>query len=69
MSIKLSRRQAQVLAIYRGAERAPTLQEVADELGITRVTVLEHVERLIEKRPLRRRRGGRARSSYAVEVP
>ncbi|MBM4113281.1 MAG: transcriptional repressor LexA [Phycisphaerae bacterium] len=33
---------------------SPTMQELADELGISKVTVFEHVEALIEKGALRR---------------
>jgi repressor LexA len=40
---------------------SPTLQEVADELGISKITVFEHVEALIHK-GLVTRRSNRARS-------
>lgn len=33
---------------------SPTMQELADELGISKVTVFEHIEALIEKGALRR---------------
>ena len=33
---------------------SPTMQELADELGVSKVTVFEHVEALIEKGALRR---------------
>jgi repressor LexA len=40
---------------------SPTLQELADELGISKITVFEHVEALLKKRLLTRR-SNRARS-------
>ncbi len=51
-------RQMQVLRMIRDSQRSngysPTLQEMADECDITKVTVFEHVETLIEKGLLRR---------------
>ena len=40
---------------------APTMQEIADELGVSKVTVFEHVEALIEK-GLVERQANKARS-------
>ncbi len=49
----LSPRQVEILTLIRDARRtrgySPTLQELADVLGISKITVFEHVEGLIEK--------------------
>lgn len=54
----LTPRQIEILTCIRDARRnlgySPTLQEIADELGISKVTVFEHVEALLEKRMLTR---------------
>ena len=50
---------------------SPTLQEIADELGISKITVFEHVETLIHKRMLTRR-SNKARSlelTSSVQLP
>lgn len=51
-------RQVQILTRIRDSQRnlgySPTMQELADEFGITKVTVFEHVEALIAKGMLRR---------------
>jgi repressor LexA len=50
---------------------SPTMQELADELGVSKVTVFEHVEALIRKGALQRQRN-KARSlelSDAVQLP
>jgi len=61
----LTPRQLQILTLIRDTRRSlgysPTLQELADELGITKITVFEHVEALIAKGMLTRR-SNRARS-------
>ncbi len=61
----LTPRQLEVLALVRDGRRingySPTLQEIADELGISKITVFEHVEALIGKRLLTRR-SNKARS-------
>ncbi len=61
----LTPRQLEILTHVREARRnlgySPTLQELADELGISKITVFEHVEALIEKGMLTRR-SNRARS-------
>lgn len=61
----LTPRQLEILTHVREARRSlgysPTLQEIADELGISKITVFEHVEALIEKGMLTRR-SNRARS-------
>lgn len=49
----LTPRQLEILTMIRDGRRrdgySPTLQEMADELGISKITVFEHVEALIEK--------------------
>ncbi|MFQ5494701.1 MAG: transcriptional repressor LexA [Phycisphaerae bacterium] len=51
-------RQVEILTLIRNTRRAygysPTLQEIADELGITKITVFEHVESLVQKGMLTR---------------
>lgn len=50
---------------------SPTMQELADELGVSKVTVFEHVEALIKKRALLRK-ANKARSlevNPAVKLP
>ncbi len=50
---------------------SPTMQELADELGVSKVTVFEHVEALIKKGALQRQ-PNKARSlelSDAVQLP
>ncbi len=55
---RLTPRQLDILTRIRDFQRnqgySPTMQELADTLGITKVTVFEHVETLIEKGLLRR---------------
>ena len=61
----LTPRQLEILTCVRDARRtlgySPTLQEIADELGISKITVFEHVETLLKKKLLTRR-SNRARS-------
>ncbi len=61
----LTPRQMQIMVLIRDGRRrdgfAPTLQEMADELGVSKITVFEHVEALIAK-SLIKRRSHRARS-------
>ena len=45
---------------------SPTLQEIADDLGVSKVTVFEHVEALVDKGALRRN-PNKARSLSEVE--
>ena len=58
-------RQLEILTLVRDTRRnlcySPTLQEIADELGVSKITVFEHVEALIKKRMLTRR-SNKARS-------
>ncbi len=58
-------RQMEILTMIRDSRRSlgysPTLQEIADELGVSKITVFEHVEALLEKRHLTRR-SNKARS-------
>jgi repressor LexA len=53
-------RQMEILTCIRDSHRsqgyAPTMQELADDLGISKVTVFEHVEALIARGQLRRAR-------------
>lgn len=72
---QLTPRQMSILRFIRDYQHrkgyAPTLQEVADHLGVSKVTVFEHFENLRRKGLLRRRRHA-ARSvelSQAVRFP
>ncbi len=64
-SLCLTPRQLEILTLIRDGRRrdgyCPTLQEIADELGISKITVFEHVEALLRK-GLLTRRSNRARS-------
>ncbi len=55
---RLTPRQIDILTLIRDHQRtngySPTLQELADRLGVTRVTIFEHVETLVAKGLLRR---------------
>ncbi len=55
---RLTPRQLEVLTVIRDFQRkngySPTMQEVADTFGVSKVTIFEHVEALIEKGLLRR---------------
>ena len=71
----LTPRQLDILTLIRDTRRnlgySPTLQEIADEFGISKITVFEHVEALIEKGMLTRR-SNRARSlelTSSVQLP
>lgn len=71
----LTPRQLEILTMIRDGRRidgySPTLQEIADELGISKITVFEHVETLIHKRMLTRR-SNKARSlelTSSVQLP
>jgi len=61
----LTPRQLEILTCIRNGRRnlgySPTLQEIADELGISKITVFEHVEALLRKSVLKRR-SNKARS-------
>lgn len=61
----LTPRKLEILTYIRDCRRAngysPTLQEIADQFGTSKITVFEHVEALIEK-GLLTRRSNRARS-------
>ncbi|MCC7291065.1 MAG: transcriptional repressor LexA [Phycisphaerales bacterium] len=54
----LTPRQLQILTMIRDGRRrngySPTLQEVADQLDISKITVFEHVEALVRKKLLTR---------------
>ncbi len=61
----LTPRQLEILTMIRDARRSlgysPTLQELADQLGISKITVFEHVEALLKK-GLLTRQANKARS-------
>ncbi len=61
----LTPRQLNILTLVRDYRRdegySPTLQEIADDLGISKITVFEHVEALLRKGMLTRR-SNKARS-------
>ena len=72
---RLTPKQLRILTLIRDFQRkygySPTMQEIADVLGITKVTVFEHVGGL-EKKGLLRRSRHRARSlelTGRVEFP
>ncbi len=56
--MNLTPKQLRILQLIRGYRVAngysPTMQELAKELGVSKVTVFEHVEALIKKGALRR---------------
>ena len=58
MSLKLTPKQQRILVLIRDCQLrngySPTLQELADELKVSKVTVFEHVEALIRKGALTR---------------
>ncbi len=55
---RLTPKQLRVLTLIRDGKRrngfSPTMQELADDLGVSKVTVFEHVEALLRKGLLRR---------------
>ncbi len=61
----LTPRQIEIMTMIRDGRRidgfSPTLQEIADELGISKITVFEHVETLLKKKLLTRQ-SNKARS-------
>lgn len=67
---RLTPKQLRILTLIRDFQRthgySPTMQELADELGVTKVTVFEHVTGLEKKGVLRRSRH-RARSLELTE--
>ncbi len=58
MGLKLTPKQQKILLLIRDWQLtrgySPTMQEMAEELGVSKVTVFEHVEALIKKGALRR---------------
>lgn len=56
--LNLTPKQRKILLLIRDSRLrlgySPTMQELADELGVSKVTVFEHVEALIRKGALRR---------------
>jgi len=72
---RLTPKQLKILSLIRDYQRehgySPTMQELADQLGVSKVTVFEHVA-VLEKKGLLRRTPHRARSlelSSQVEFP
>jgi len=72
---RLTPKQLRILTLIRDFQRkqgySPTMQELADAIGVTKVTVFEHVASL-EKKGLLRRSRHRARSlelTQRVEFP
>ena len=68
-------RQLEILTLIRDYRRSegysPTLQEIGDELGISKITVFEHVETL-QKKGMLTRRSNKARSlelTSSVQLP
>ena len=63
--MNLTPKQLRILQLVRDCRvtngYSPTMQEIADELGISKVTVFEHVEALIKKGALTREKN-KARS-------
>lgn len=53
MTLKLTPKQQKILLLIRDCQLtrgySPTLQELADEMGVSKVTIFEHVEALIRK--------------------
>ena len=75
MNLNLTPRQLHILTRIRDTRLArgysPTMQELADELGVSKVTVFEHVEALIKKGALVRQ-ANKARSlqlNPTMELP
>lgn len=75
MALNLTPKQLHILTRIRDLRLArgysPTMQELADELGVSKVTIFEHVEALIRKGALLRQ-ANKARSlevSPDVELP
>lgn len=64
-STTLTPRQLEIMKFLRDSRRqngySPTLQEIADHLGVSKVTVFEHVEAMLKKGVLSRNRN-KARS-------
>ncbi|MCG8402548.1 MAG: MarR family transcriptional regulator, partial [Firmicutes bacterium] len=69
MSLNLTPKQLKILTLIRESRLtrgySPTMQELAEELGVSKVTVFEHVEALIKKGALIRDKN-KARS---LELP
>ncbi len=68
--MNLTPKQLKILQLIRNHRithgYSPTMQELADELGVSKVTVFEHVEALIKKNALRRE-PNKARSLSLVD--
>ncbi len=72
-TINLTPKQLRIVQLIRDWRLAngysPTMQEIADELGVSKVTVFEHVEALIRKGALRRDPHKARSLSVAEEAP
>jgi repressor LexA len=69
-TINLTPKQLRILEVIRDKRHqkgyAPTMQEIATEIGVTKVTIFEHIEALLKKGALRRD-PHKARSLAVVE--
>ena len=70
--MNLTPKQLKILQLIRGHRIAhgfsPTMQELADEIGVSKVTVFEHVEALIKKGALKREPNKARSLSLAEDV-
>ncbi len=71
--MNLTPKQLRILKLIRDSRvrrgYSPTMQELADEIGVSKVTVFEHVEALIKKGALVRERNKARSLSIAEGVP
>lgn len=71
-SVPLTRRQREILDFYQAYTQdqgiSPTLEEVAQEFGINKVTIFGHVKELERKGVLRKARKGISRGLQIVET-
>ncbi len=67
--MNLTPKQLQILKIIRDSRiqrgYSPTMQEIADELGVSKVTIFEHIEALIKKGALVRE----ANKARSLSIP
>lgn len=72
MNINLTAKQINVLRFFRDYQQergiAPTLQEAAEELGVSKITVHEHLNQLVKKGAARRDKA-RARAVQILYDP
>jgi len=71
--MNLTPKQLRILKLIRDSRvrrgYSPTMQELADEIGVSKVTVFEHVEALIKKGALVRERNKARSLSIAEGIP